>query len=44
MKTEKIKSPRKGSVRRLREFQEKNCGKASPELLDILNIQNESEN
>lgn len=44
MKTEKIKTPKKGAVQRLRELQKKNRGKASPELLDILKIQDEPEN
>ncbi|OYZ21258.1 MAG: hypothetical protein B7Y39_09505 [Bdellovibrio sp. 28-41-41] len=36
MKTDKVKTPKKGAVKRLREFYEKNRGKPSPELLDIL--------
>lgn len=36
MKTDKIKTPKKGAVKRLREFYEKNRGKPSADLLDIL--------
>jgi len=36
MKVDKIKTPKKGAVKRLRDFYEKNRGKASPDLLDIL--------
>jgi hypothetical protein len=32
----KLKTPQKGAVKRLREFYEKNRGKASPELIEIL--------
>jgi hypothetical protein len=36
MEPNKPKLPQKGAVKRLREFQEKNRGKASSELLEIL--------
>lgn len=36
MDNTKPKVPKKGAVKRLREFYESNRGKASPELLDIL--------
>jgi hypothetical protein len=36
MKTDKPKIPRKGAVKRLRNFYEKNRGKPSSELGDIL--------
>lgn len=36
MENVKAKAPQKGAVKRLRELYEKNRGKASPELLDIL--------
>lgn len=38
MKTQKINTSKKGAVKGLGEFQEKNCGKASPEPLDILKV------
>ena len=44
MKTNKIKTPKKGAVQRLRELQKKNRGKVSSELLDILKVQKEPEN
>jgi len=34
---QKYKTPKKGAVKRMRDFYEKNRGKASPELLEILN-------
>lgn len=36
MKTDKPKIPKKGAGKRLREFYEKNRGKPSPELIEIL--------
>lgn len=36
MKSSRPKTPQKGAVKRLKEFYEKNRGKASPELLEIL--------
>lgn len=36
MKNSKPKIPKKGAVKRLREWYENNRGEASPELLDIL--------
>ncbi|OFZ15741.1 MAG: hypothetical protein A2Z20_05255 [Bdellovibrionales bacterium RBG_16_40_8] len=36
MNSSKLKTPQKGAVKRLREFYEKNRGKASPELIEIL--------
>ena len=36
MKIDKPKIPKKGAGKRLREFYEKNRGKPSPELLEIL--------
>ncbi len=38
MKTDKIKTPKKGAVKRLREFYEKNRGKPSSELGEILKV------
>ena len=37
-KDEKPTFPKKGAVKRMREFYEKNRGKASPELLEILRM------
>ena len=36
MKADKLKTPKKGAVKRLREFYEKNRGKPSSELVEIL--------
>ena len=36
MKTDKVKIPKKGAVKRLRDFYEKNRGKASADLVEIL--------
>lgn len=36
MKTDKPRTPKKGAVKRLREFHKKNRGKPSPDLLEIL--------
>jgi len=36
MKTDKVKTPKKGAVKRLREFYKENRGKPSPELGEIL--------
>jgi hypothetical protein len=36
MKTDKLKTPKKGAVKRIREFYEKNRGKPSIELGEIL--------
>lgn len=38
MKKDKPKIPKKGAGKRLREFYEKNRGKPSPELLEILKM------
>ena len=38
MENDKIKTPKKGAIQRLRELHKKNHGKASPELLDILKV------
>ena len=41
MKMDKVKTPKKGAVKRLREFYEKNRGKASSELGEILKTPSE---
>lgn len=43
METTKPKIPKKGAVKRLREFYEKNRGKPSPELVEILKVPEKSE-